>query len=85
MHDGSMVKFRKLAADYDPTDREAAYHYVRRAQENGEVVTGLLYIDEAGADMHAVNQSSDTPLVELPYEALCPGSAALAALMEEFR
>jgi 2-oxoglutarate/2-oxoacid ferredoxin oxidoreductase subunit beta len=85
MHDGSIVKFRKVKDDYDPTDREAAYSFVRQAQRRGEVVTGLLYIDEDTADMHAVNKSVSTPLVELPYESLCPGSGALAELMEEFR
>lgn len=85
MHDGSVVHFRKLAEDYDPTDRAAAFNYVREAQARGEVVTGLLYIDPDTADMHAIAGTSDTPLVDLPYESLCPGSAALAELMEEYR
>ncbi len=85
MHDGSVVKFRRLKEDYDPTDREAAYRFVRQAQAKGEVVTGLLYIDESAADMHVVNKTVETPLVEIPYESLCPGNAALQELMEEFR
>src|SRR6266571_229483 len=28
MHDGSAVRFRKVASDYDPTDRDAAYSYI---------------------------------------------------------
>src|SRR5438105_1767521 len=66
MHDGSVVRFRKVAADYDPRDRDAAYTYVRKAIHRGEVVTGLLHIDETSSDMHAVNHSTDTSLVELP-------------------
>ncbi len=85
MHDGSIVRFRKVASDYDPTDRDAAYAYVRQCQMKGEVVTGLLFIDEDATDMHGVNGTVSQPLVELPFEALCPGSAALAELMEEFR
>jgi 2-oxoglutarate/2-oxoacid ferredoxin oxidoreductase subunit beta len=85
MHDGSVVRFRTVATDYNPTDRDAAYSYVRKHQQAGEVVTGLLYIDEGAADMHAVNRTVDRPLVEIPFEELCPGSAALEALMEEFR
>jgi 2-oxoglutarate ferredoxin oxidoreductase subunit beta len=84
MHDGSVVRFRKVKEGYDPTDRDAAYAYVREAQTRGEVVTGLLYIDEKGADMHDVNKTVPTPLTELPYSALCPGAAALDALMEDF-
>jgi Pyruvate:ferredoxin oxidoreductase and related 2-oxoacid:ferredoxin oxidoreductases, beta subunit len=85
MHDGNVVRFRRVSAEYDPTDRDAAYAHVREHQSRGEVVTGLLYIDEARADMHGVAGTVARPLVELPYEELCPGSAALAELMDEYR
>ena len=52
------------------------------AQERGEIPTGLLYLAEAGADMHDVSETVERPLVELPYEELCPGSAALAELQK---
>jgi 2-oxoglutarate ferredoxin oxidoreductase subunit beta len=85
MHDGSTVRFRKVASDYDPRDRDAAYAYVRAHQAKGEVVTGLLHIDERAPDMHSVSGTIERPLVELPFEEICPGSAALAELMEEYR
>jgi 2-oxoglutarate ferredoxin oxidoreductase subunit beta len=85
MHDGSSVTFRRLEKDYDPTDRAAAYARVREAHAKGEVVTGLLFIDENTTDMHEMNKTTDVPLVEVPYDALCPRSAALDALMEEYR
>ena len=43
LHDGSWVQLRKVAEDYDPTDRDRAYAYIRERQKAGEVVTGLLY------------------------------------------
>ncbi len=85
MHDGSVVRFRKTGDDYDPTDRDAAYAHVRRHQERGEVVTGLLYIDEHTRDMHDINHTTETPLVDLPYDMLCPGNAALQELQADFR
>ncbi|HYV96494.1 MAG TPA: 2-oxoacid:ferredoxin oxidoreductase subunit beta [Gemmatimonadaceae bacterium] len=85
MHDGSAVSFRKLEQDYDPTNREVAYARVREASERGEVITGLLYIDENTVDMHGLNNTADTPLAQMPYEKLCPGSAALNELMAEYR
>jgi len=85
MHDGSVIRFRRVAEDYDPTDRDAAYAYVRRLQEKGEVPTGLLFVQPDSADMHAINRTVDRPLVELPYEELCPGAEALDRLMEEYR
>ena len=85
MHDGSTVRFRRTPEGYDPTDREAAYAHVRACQQRGEVATGLLFIDENGQDMHAVSKTVETPLVDLPYEQLCPGNDALQKLMEGFR
>ena len=83
-HDGSVVRFRKVASDYDPKNRDAAYAYVREHQAKGEVVTGLLHIDEDASDMHGVSGTIAKPLVELPYEELCPGSAKLSELMDEY-
>jgi len=85
MPDGSLVRFRKVAPDYDPTNRDAAYAHVRAAQARGEVPTGLLYLEQGAPTMHEVLGTVETPLVELPYEQLCPGSGELAALMEEYR
>src|SRR5688500_3852699 len=85
MHDGSVVRFRAVDESYDPTNRDAAYAHIRRLQSQGEVVTGLLYIDQTSPDLHGVNGTVDEPLTRLPYDDLCPGSAALAALQEEYR
>jgi 2-oxoglutarate ferredoxin oxidoreductase subunit beta len=85
MHDGSVLRFRKVNEDYDPTDRDAAYTYVRKLQERGEIATGLLFIDPSSADMHAVNNTVEGPLTEVPFAELCPGGKALEALMEEYR
>lgn len=85
MHDGSRVRFRKVPDDYDPSDREDAYRYVRSRQEAGEVPTGLLHLDPEAPEMHETLGTVDTPLVDLPFEELCPGSEALDALMEEWR
>lgn len=47
MHDGSTVRLRKVSADYDPTDLDTAYAYVRARQREGEVCTGMLYLEPA--------------------------------------
>jgi 2-oxoglutarate ferredoxin oxidoreductase subunit beta len=85
MHDGSVVRFTKVAPDYDPRDRQAVHTYLQGRQKKGEVATGLLYIDDQAAEMHELNNTTDTPLAQMPYDRLCPGSAALDALMEDFR
>lgn len=85
MHDGATVRLRSTAADYDPTDRDSAYVHVRECQARGEIATGLLFVDENGKDMHDYLRTPEIPLIDLPFEKLCPGSAALDALMERYR
>ncbi len=84
MFDGSTLAFRTLPSNYDPRDREGAMHYVNQARLRGEIPTGLLFIDEDAPDVHELNSTTDRPLVDLPYESLCPGSAELARFMEGF-
>ncbi|MDH3734222.1 MAG: 2-oxoacid:ferredoxin oxidoreductase subunit beta [Gemmatimonadota bacterium] len=85
MHDGSVVRFRRVAEDYDPTDRDGADAYVRERIREGEVVTGLLFIDPDSRDHHAVMNTVEEPLWDLPFEDLCPGSDAMEALMSNYR
>jgi 2-oxoglutarate ferredoxin oxidoreductase subunit beta len=85
MHDGSVIHLKKTDPDYDPTDRARAFDYVMRHQEKGEIVTGLLYIDDSRDDMHGLNKTVAAPLTTYDYEKLCPGSEALASLQKRYR
>jgi 2-oxoglutarate ferredoxin oxidoreductase subunit beta len=85
MHDGAFVRLRKVAVDYDPTDRDRAYAYIRDRQRDGEIVTGLLHISPDSKDLHDQNDTVDAPLTTLPYEQLCPGAAELDKLQQRFR
>lgn len=85
MHDGSMVRLRKLAEHYDPTDRDRAYGYIRERQQAGEIVTGLLYLSADADDLHHQANTVATPLSQLAHEALCPGSVELERLQAKFR
>jgi len=85
MHDGSVVRFRSVPKDYDPTNKAAVLECLQDHQNRGEIVTGLLYLNETAPDIHELNQTPDTPLVDIPFEQLCPGSSALDALQEEYR
>ena len=85
LHDGSKIVFRKLEKDYDPTSRAAAFNFEREAVRKGEIMTGLLYIDEETGDMHRLSGSVDTPLAKIPYEELNPGAETLATLMNRYR
>jgi 2-oxoglutarate ferredoxin oxidoreductase subunit beta len=85
MHDGSTVTLHKIADDYDPTDRDAAYSYIRARQNANEVTTGLLYLGKGAPEMHENENTVDTPLADLPFDQLCPGADALEKLMNRYR
>ncbi len=85
MHDGSVVRFRSVDDGYDPTDRDAAYAHLQELHSQGEVATGLLFIEPTSLDLHAFENTVDQALVDLPFEKLCPGSAALAELQSRWR
>ena len=84
LHDGSVVQFKSLPRDYDPTDRQGVVGFLQH-QNKGEIVTGLLFIDDATPDLHEQNQTATYPLYNAPYAKLCPGSSELQRIQEEFR
>jgi 2-oxoglutarate ferredoxin oxidoreductase subunit beta len=85
LHDGGMVALRKIDPSYDHTDRDRAYAYIREHQNRGEVVTGLLYVNEDQEDMHAKLGTIPQALTRVPFRDLCPGSQELDRLQERFR
>jgi 2-oxoglutarate ferredoxin oxidoreductase subunit beta len=85
MHDGSVVRFTAVTEGYDPTDRGKVYDYLEIHQHRGEVPTGLLFIDESAPGMHELANTTETPLNNLRFEKLCPGSAALDKFQDKYR
>jgi len=84
-HDGSTIRLRKLAADYDATDRIAVMNYLQQRAAAGEVVTGLLYIDPQAEDLHQHLNTVEGPLNQLGTRELCPGSVALERINASLR
>src|SRR6188508_1138366 len=84
-HDGSAIRLRKLNNDYDPTNRVAAQNFLQRAAAEGEVVTGLLYVDPDSEDLHTHLDTVETPLNTLEAKDLCPGTAALDKINASLR
>jgi 2-oxoglutarate ferredoxin oxidoreductase subunit beta len=85
MHDGSVLNFKAVPEGYDPTDRQNVIGYLSERQSKGEILTGLLFIDETVSDLHEMNNTSEVPLSQIKVEELCPGAAELERLQEEFR
>lgn len=84
LHDGSQIMLRKLDADYDPTHRGRAFNYIREKLEQGEHVTGLIYIDENSREFHEVNGTVSGPLNQVPYERLQPSGEGLRRILGRY-
>jgi len=85
LHDGGIVRLRKLHEDYDPSDKVAAMSYLEARRAAGEVVTGLLYVHPDSADLHAALETVDAPLNALGDTELVPGNAGLAGVNDSLR
>jgi 2-oxoglutarate ferredoxin oxidoreductase subunit beta len=85
LHGGSKIMLRKLDKDYDPTSRAAAFKYLRERFNAGEIITGLLYVDDSREEMHNLMGNVDTPLAQLPLDDLHPGADELKKILGRYR
>jgi len=84
-HDGSVLRLRKVAEDYNVHDRIAAMNYLQERQAAGEVVTGVLYLEAEAQDLHDYLHTVDKPFNTLGDGELVPGAAALEKFNQSLR
>jgi 2-oxoglutarate/2-oxoacid ferredoxin oxidoreductase subunit beta len=85
MHDGTTIRLHKVAKDWDPLNRFSAMTAIHKAKETGEILTGLLYIDERSNDLHDMLNTSNVALNSLAKQTLCPGPDVLAKINSSLR
>jgi 2-oxoglutarate/2-oxoacid ferredoxin oxidoreductase subunit beta len=85
LHDGSVIRLHRLADDHDRRDISAATALLERHRARGEVVTGLIYLNDEAVNLHQRLQMTGTPLNALREPDLCPGSKALEAINASLR
>jgi len=85
LHDGSSILLSKLAPNWDPRDPYSVKTKIQESKRNGEIITGLLYIDPESPDLHGILNTTDTPLNQLTSKVLCPGQPALDEINASFR
>jgi 2-oxoglutarate ferredoxin oxidoreductase subunit beta len=84
-HDGSRLLLRKLGADYDIHDRTAALAFLQKHAAHGQIVTGVLFVEDEPEDLHHHLKTVDEPLNRLGEKELCPGAATLAKINAALR
>jgi 2-oxoglutarate/2-oxoacid ferredoxin oxidoreductase subunit beta len=85
MHDGSHLYLKKVAEDYDPTDKLNAVRMIHETAQRGEFATGILYIEPEKPDFLSLLNVVDEPLATLPLERVRPGREVLNEIMESLR
>jgi 2-oxoglutarate/2-oxoacid ferredoxin oxidoreductase subunit beta len=85
MHDGSKLYLKKVAEDYNPTDKLSAMRLLHETAHRGEFATGVLYIEPDKDDLLTQLNIVDEPLATLPLDRIRPGRDVLDLVMEEHR
>jgi len=85
LHDGSRLFLKKVAEDYNPTDRLAAVRLLHETRLRGEFATGVLYVEPDKDDFVTMLNLVDAPLATLPLEMVRPGQDVLDEVMEDHR
>jgi 2-oxoglutarate ferredoxin oxidoreductase subunit beta len=85
MHDGSRLRLRKLEEDYDPTDKIRAITRLNEATANGEMLTGVLYVNTTAPTFLDMLNITEEPLGTLPASVVRPSREVLEQVMEELR
>ena len=83
MHDGSLLRLRKLERDYDPTDRINSMKILAESHAKGEVLTGVLYVNTQAPNFFDVLNLTGQPLGQLPESVVRPPRKALEDAMAE--
>lgn len=85
MHDGSHLYIKKLGRDYDPTNKSQAINLLHEAQENGLLLTGLLYMDTGQPTSFDQHNLVEKPLNRLTESELRPDRQKFDRMNASFR
>ena len=85
LHDGSKLRLRKLEEDYDPRDRIVSVRRLMESHAQGEVLTGVLYVNTGADSFIDKLHITDRPLTTLPEETVRPPRVVLDEVMESLR
>src|SRR6476646_6232113 len=83
LHDGSHILLRKLEEDYDPSDAVQALQRLHRANEDGAMLTGLIYLRPEKKSFLTLLNMTDKPLWSLNEAETRPPKEALDKIMRE--
>ena len=81
---GSVMRFRTMRADHDPTDRASAQRLLHETYEKGEMLTGIFFVDTGLPTLTDTLELTGTPLCQLSEMELRPDAGVLKTLMGRY-
>jgi len=85
MHDGSVIVFKKLEREYDPTNRTEAIRMLEQAIRRNWLITGLIYVDPNAPTIFDMYPLGSEPLNRIPADKLRPDQKALDLISLSFQ
>jgi 2-oxoglutarate/2-oxoacid ferredoxin oxidoreductase subunit beta len=85
MHDGTMIRLKRLDKDHDPRNRWQAMQVLEQSQRENLFITGLIYYEEPRLTLTETENLVDEALAKLPDEKLRPSESALEEIMKKFK
>ncbi len=84
LHEGPTIQLKKLGKDHNPTDRLSALKLLADGQRSGELVTGLVYLNESRKTLLDTEHVHETPLALLPESMTRPSRESLDKVMASY-
>ena len=85
LHDGSVILFKKLEKNYDPTNRREAIFMLEEAIKNNWLVTGIIYINPDATNLIQLSNLAELPLNRYPSNKLRPNRRTLIQINKSFK
>jgi 2-oxoglutarate ferredoxin oxidoreductase subunit beta len=83
LQDGSRILLKKLEEDYDPSNAVQALQRLHRATENGQMLTGLVFLQPQKKSFISLLNMTESPLFSLDEKTTRPPKEALDKIMKD--
>lgn len=85
LHDGSAIHLHKISENFNPLDRQVALQTIEDYKEQGQILTGLIYLDPNGRELHDVLGTTQKSLRDLKEYELVPAQTVMESINNSFR
>lgn len=85
LHDGGVIHLHKSDASVDVTQRRPAIDALEFHRGKGQLLTGIIYINDNQRETHDILETTHSPLNSLTEKDLCPGDQTLQQIIENYK